>query len=225
MKKVAFDKIRSNIEKRKILAQAVQDKAEITLKVGDDHLAAFLPALNENSALTGHLPEGVLPDGEHEALASFVLDPHRYFYNGKASVKNGHVVVDVEGDLFQFQRRSSLRVEIPFFLKLTINITEINGRPIFIQAQAHDISAGGLRYFYTDYSGPPAKAGDRVHGVLHSGPNKSIEFEGLIRHLMQFKTEQGTHQTHYGLEFSKGPMQRMLSLSLEIQRRAIAGSS
>lgn len=225
MKKVAFDKIRSNIEKRKILAQVTRSHAEVTLKIGEDHLVAFVPTLDDNSSLTGQLPEGTLPEGAHEALASFALDPHRYFYNGRATVQKGRVVIDAEGELFQFQRRSALRVEIPFFLKITINITEINGRNIFIQAEAHDISAGGLRYFYTDYSGPAAQAGDTIHGVLHSGPNKSIEFDGIIRHLMPVKTEQGTYQTHYGLEFSKGPMQRMLMLSLEVQRRAIAGSS
>jgi c-di-GMP-binding flagellar brake protein YcgR len=133
-------------------------------------------------------------------------------------------MVDVSGDLFQFQRRNSMRVEVPFFLKLEINLTEIDGKKAFVLAQAHDISAGGVRFYYTDYRGPAITSGMIVKGVLHSGPQKSINIEGTIRHIQDVKTDTGV-QTHYGMEFSKSPNQRMMLLSLEVQRRAIAGSS
>ncbi|MFN7730054.1 MAG: PilZ domain-containing protein [Bdellovibrio sp.] len=223
MSKAAFEKVRSNLEKKKILAQADLEHAEVTLKIGEDHLVAFIPTL-EGDFFSGHLPAGTIPEGKHEVLASFVLAPHRYFYNGQAEVRGSRVIVDVAGDLFQFQRRASMRVEVPVFLKLEMNLTEIDGKKVFVLAQAHDISAGGVRFFYTDYRGPVLTSGMLVKGVLHSGPQKLINIEGTIRHIQDVKTDTGT-QTHYGIEFLKSPNQRMTLLSLEVQRRAIAGSS
>ena len=223
--KAPFEKIVSLVERKKIYAQAAMDKSEITLKLHDhDDLYAFFATPNEASTLLGKVDGLNRPNGKYKALVSFTADPDRYFFNGTVSLVDGTVILDVTGELFKLQRRKTMRVTMPDYLEIRINVTQIDGEKGFVSSRLHDISGGGIRFYCLENPPVSIRNGSHIKGVLHISQIKSLPFEGTIRHVQEVPGNGDKQtQTHYGLEFAVSPDKRMLSLSFDLQSKAIQG--
>jgi hypothetical protein len=215
-KKEMFEKIRSQIERRQILQKMIAEKGEFLCKGEGETLFRFIPeSLTDSEEVLGTRfnVEGQVNSGE-EVVANFAVGEDRYFMQSSYLAGSKDLLV-IPKELFKLQRRAHTRVDIPEKISRAVNITKINGKAVFLDAECLDISAGGARLlFYGDMA--TFKGGDKIHSHFHLKNKWNFEVSSLVKHV----SPEGDKQI-LGIEFdtgNKGLFNKLQMMMLELQR-------
>jgi mannuronan synthase len=225
MEKEAFEKIRSNIEKKKLFEFAIREKSIFTLKTEDDTLFNFTPREISKDHVAGSADLLPILAGKQKAIGNFGVGQDRFFFHGFIEVQSKDVHVSFDVEVFKLQRRKTLRIAVPLSYPMYMNITSLAHKKVFLEAKVHDISAGGLRFYLVDQTLPVLPKDLVIGASIHPPSGKTIEISAVIRHLQTVPIE-AMETMQYGTELvSKNPVttQRMMALSMEVQRKVILG--
>lgn len=220
-----FEKIRSLVEKREIFAQALQEKSEFICKVSAEGLLIFHPVTVDREKIVGTAGDLYTEQGTLNAVGNFSAGPDRYFFSGEIGILGNSITLNFNVDVFKLERRQTMRVAVSEKDRVSINVTEIDGRACFRQAVILDLSAGGFRFYFPDEkTGLSLDKDGRIKGVLHLPSTKTIDFVAVVKHI-RTADENGESRRYYGTQFveSTAVANRIMGLVLEIQRRAVNG--
>lgn len=225
--KAPFEKVRSNIEKKRIFERMAASQGKIVLKDAQDRMFDFhCVSLSQEGAVGVLDPKHPQTSAQNlEILGQFQIEEDRYFINGKMAILGDQVVVSMEGEVFKLQRRSNFRIALPPSLPMYANITQIAGKPAALEVRLADMSAGGCRIYFPE-GGPNLASGVEIQIVLHPPSGRDFDFKAVIRHTQSvvYKNE---IQAQYGIEFLEIPRathQRLTSLVMDLQHRIIIDS-
>ena len=213
-KKVAFS------EKKKILKALTEGQVQILVKGDSDEPFHLLAVQNDgHDALLCHKMEDSVDVNESQKVViNFMYDSDRYYMQTELGFKAGWAVIHTIGDMFQLQRRSSVRIEIPEGIEARFMIRFFKGQSFAIDTNVENISAGGLRIkFIAD--APIFKVGDIFEGTLRLGIKRPIDFDVEVRFSNQ-QALQGHVLNTVGLQFlniDRIMETRLLSLIMDIQ--------
>jgi hypothetical protein len=220
--KEAFDKIRSNLEKKRILSQLAVEKGEVICKGDGESLFGFIPmGFVESEGLQGKMMRisDLVPRVGEIIIANFTVGHDRYFMRSQYGQIAATDILRVPDELFLLQRRAHSRVVLPNSAsERGVNIIKHNGKVIFAPAVVHDVSAGGCR-IVIDSKKPMFSAGDKITAVLHINEKWRVETHGEIRHCTGSDKDQ-----NFGVQFSKLDAlnnQKLQMMMLELQRLSI----
>ncbi len=205
-KKVAFS------EKKKLLKVLTELQTPLMVK-GDmeDFPFHLIPIENQGTdALLCHLTEDSQDVEDAQGiLVNFVHEEHRYFMQTKLGFRPGWAVVQTSGDLFQLQRRSSVRIEVPEEIEARFMIRQHKGNAYALNCAVENISVGGLKVRYKGNE-PKLSNGDLLKGTLQIGIKRPLDFSMEVRFVgrklenkeiiqsigLQFKNIEHSMETH-----------------------------
>lgn len=213
MSQTIFKKVALS-EKKNIFKEIAQDKVHISVKVSDPEMAFHLIAVQveKDENLLCHLTadsKGL--NQNYKVVVNFILGAERYFFHTETKVQSGWVVLSLENDLFQLQRRNNVRFEMPEEYPCSFIMTQHEGKKYFVECKLKDISAGGIK-IEVPLDHPPFRIGEVLKGSLRLGNRRPMEFEVEVRFI---------HQQFLGLQFLKVDHlleNRLLSLMMDLQR-------
>jgi alginate biosynthesis protein Alg44 len=227
LEKVPFEKVRSLVERRKILESLIKAKTQVICKGADDSLFYFNPTsiigdsalIGSSKAITG------LPTKNVEVIGNFTVEPDRYFFRCPVKIQGDLLQFPLNMVIFRLQRRASLRVKVPHNFPLAINIYQINGNSKVVTTKVIDLSAGGVRFKITDPKDLKLNLEDKLSIAVHPSSGRALELGAVVRHALQMQVGINK-EIHYGCEFvtsSTVTKNRLLALSLELQQKIIKG--
>lgn len=209
-------------EKKMLFRELAVDKVQIAVKGAllEDifHLIAVQVEKDE-VLLCHHTAESKDLDTAQKVVINFAFKSERYFLQTEMYFESGWVVLKIDGDLFQLQRRANARLEIPDKYDATFILSQHGGVNYFIECLVKDISAGGFRMEYFG-DRPLVKNGDVLKGTLRIGPRRPLEFSVEIRFVQRTESEKVSKQV-CGVQFLNVTHlieNRLLSLMMDLQR-------
>jgi hypothetical protein len=237
--KTPFEKIRSLVERRKFFSELIERKEPIICKDDRDHLFSFMPQeIVGDEQLKGTCRAiDSLPEKSGDVIGNFSLGEEKFFFHGQMQWKgNGEAWIEVECEVFKLQRRTHVRLQLEPELRLHVIITKYKGKATYIEAQASDISAGGVRLHFSGFPihshpglatahDPGLRTGERFTAVIHPPSGKTIEVICEVKHQLQ-SAIQGDEIDQYGCEFvelSQLVKNRLIAMSMDLQRKIISG--
>lgn len=156
---------------------------------------------------------------EQKVIASFMYHDERYYFNSDMNFQDGWIVLKVNVDLFQLQRRSNARVEIPESFDGTFILSHHVGRSYFVECRVKDVSAGGFKMEFVG-DAPSLKVGDHLKGTLRLGKRRPMEFQVEVRFVRKGNVAGVVIQTA-GVQFlnrDHATENRLLSMMMDLQR-------
>jgi c-di-GMP-binding flagellar brake protein YcgR len=232
MAKSPFEKVRSLAERKKLFETLLQEQTEILCKGEDESLFHFRPSSIVSDSVMHGWMEVIenLPQKDTEVLGNFLVGSERYFFQAQLKVKGDESSFQISSDVFRLQRRSALRLYVNPVHEMYLAITEHQGKAVYSIAQVADVSAGGVRIFFSDIDSLvpagnskvlPLKIQDKLKAVLHLGNKKSIDVVCEIRHTQQ-AVHRGLVVEHFGVEFvdlTTSQKNRLLAMTMDLQKR------
>lgn len=201
MDKSTFKLVGRAEEKQKLWMDLAQARGDLLCKGSQDSICKLkVQIFNSKTQCLECTFESPVTMQEHEEyLGHFFLGGEKYYFQSKAQLHQGKVVIPVPEELYYLQRRQNYRVKIPDGYQGFYNIVMVNQQPQKITGQLADLSSQGCRVIYRMDS-PMMKSGDKVVGHLIIGKRPPIEIEGEVRHI---KTDDSNKiiQT-FGIEFT-----------------------
>ena len=237
MAKSPFEKVKSLVERRKLFEALLREGSDILCKGEGESLFHFKPAnLSREGWMQGSMI-AVEKSLEHTGLVlgNFSVSGERYFFSTEIELmKNGDTQFVVSCEVYQLQRRSSLRLHVQQSHGVYLAITEFQGKAIYVIAQIADLSAGGARIFFSDLDSPVAatvnsknpnlRAGDRFKAILHLGQKRSLEVNVEVKHIQQ-AVHLGQIVEHIGIEFielTSVLRNRLVAMTMDLQYKMIS---
>ena len=227
MEKEPFEKVRSLVERKKILESLVKAKSQVICKGADDSLFYFNPSsiVGDSAIIGSSKPITGLPTRSVEVIGNFTVEPDRYFFRCPVKIQGDLHQFPLNMVIFRLQRRVSMRVRVPSNFPLAINIYQINGNNKIVTTKVVDLSAGGVRFQITDPKDLRLNLEDKLSIAVHPSSGRALELGAVVRHALQISV--GLEKVfHYGCEFvtsSTVTKNRLLALSLELQQKIIKG--
>lgn len=215
-----FTLIKDENDKTKLWVDLGAAKGEIICKGKEDALCkvrvTFFNAATESIEGTFETST-LMADGE-DYLGHFFLGGEKYYFQTKARVSKGTIVIRIPDELYHLQRRQNYRVRLPEIYPAFYNIIQVNSKPEKIPGRLADLSSQGCRVVYRMDS-PLMKMGDKVIGQLVIGQRAPIEVHGIVRHI---KTHEGSKviQT-FGIEFMPLPSileNKLFAITMELHK-------
>lgn len=237
MGKIPFEKVRSLVERRKLFEGLLREQNTIVCKGADESLFQIKPmSIVGNSHMIGLITAiEKAPTNDTEVIGNFSVGVDRYFFQTPMQIQGDEALIQLSADIYLLQRRASLRLGIQPEYGIFLSIIEFQGKPVYSIAQIADLSAGGVKFFFSNVDSPvPAhmnskkldfRVGDRFKGVVHFTNAKKIEITGEVKHIQQ-AVHRGEIVEHIGVEFVEltGWMKnRLMSLTMDLQRRIVTG--
>lgn len=209
-------------EKKMLFRELAADKMQIAVKGSEDdeifHLIAVQVEKDE-TLLCHHTADSNHISTAQKVVVNFQFKTERYFLQTEIYFESGWVVVKIDGELFQLQRRANARIDIPEEYDATFIISHHAGKNYFVDARIRDISAGGIKMeFFGDQ--PILKVGDSVKGTLRIGIRRPLEFT-LGTRFVQKSENGGVIKQVCGMQFQGvGHLMenRLLSMMMDLQR-------
>lgn len=211
MSKAPFERILSQIDRRKILQRKIALKENILCKAVDGTVVVFVPIiLHTDSSVEGlvHAPDKLNMNGRG-VTAMFRVDKELYFISSRLFYKDGRWRLVNSAEFYLLNRRESFRIEVPANLGLSLSVSTVNKDTFNLITRIEDFSAGGLRL---RWSGSPLEVGDIVRGHLVWFRDKKVPVTLEIKHVAK---------DHCGLQFiNMDAVQtaRLKSMSIELQQ-------
>lgn len=207
-------------EKAKLWDDMAKARGEFLCKGTDDSICKLRVVLfnSKHQALECTFESPVTMKDQEEYLGHFFLGGEKYYFQSKAQVVNGKVLIPVPQELYHLQRRQNYRVHIPDGYQAFYNIILVNQKPQKITGQLADLSGQGCRVIYR-LDAPLMKAGDQVTGHLLIGKRSPIEVQGIVRHIKVDESNK-VIQT-FGIEFTPlTPIleNKLFAITLEIHK-------
>jgi len=163
-----------------------------------------------------------------EVLGYLTVRDDRYYFVGKISRSQDfrmtpfsmEVFLPYQFEMFKLDRRANFRITLPDSDMFKAKIFEHNGKAINLVALIKDVSGGGMRLLCKDVEiAFSFKVNSKIKGELYPTKEKSIQFEGIIRHL---KRVNGV--TEFGIMITEDQIKsnyRLTALTLTLQRKLI----
>lgn len=117
---------------------------------------------------------------------NFNLGTEKYFFKSTLHLDKQMILVDVQAQFYQLQRRQNYRVKIPSNYRAHLEILSINDQEVKnISAKLIDLSAGGLRAYLSEKKFPLIDE-DKIKIKLLVQSRDEIQVDGAV---MSIKTE------------------------------------
>nr|BFD58442.1 hypothetical protein CKG001_05490 [Bdellovibrio sp. CKG001] len=220
MDQTTFKLISRADEKAKLWDDMAKARGEFLCKGTDDLICKLRVQLfnSKLQALECTFESPTQMKDQEEYLGHFFLGGEKYYFQAKAQVQNGKVLIPVPQELYHLQRRQNYRVHIPDGYHAFYNIVLVNQKPQKITGQLADLSGQGCRVIYR-LDAPLMKVGDQVTGHLLIGKRAPIEVQGVVRHI-KVDDSNKVIQT-FGIEFTPLPPileNKLFAITLEIHK-------
>lgn len=208
-------------EKKLILRQIAANQIQVTLKGEEEEIFHLLPIQNEKDELLlcHHTEDSRGVVKAQNVLINFQMQDERYFLQSELYFNNEWVVLKIDGDLFQLQRRNNSRIDLPEDYPAVFILHHHGGKNYFLDMQVKDISAGGLKVELPDAI-PEFAINDKIKGSLRLGVRRPMELDLEIRFVKKYELDGSILQT-LGLQFLQvNPLLegRLLNLMMDLQR-------
>lgn len=208
-------------EKKMLFREIADDHLQVAVKGESDevfHLIAIQIEKDEN-LLCHHTADSKIHDKQQKVVVNFPFKSERYFFQTELSFNSGWAVLNIEGDLFQLQRRANARIDLPSKYDAAFTLYQHGGKSYFLDGAIKDISAGGIKVEMPE-SCPVLAIGEKIRGTVRLGVRRPIEFQLEVR-FAQSKDVQGKKTQVAGLQFLNVDHtleNRLLSLMMDLQR-------
>ncbi|HEX7673094.1 MAG TPA: PilZ domain-containing protein [Bdellovibrio sp.] len=208
-------------EKKMLFREIADDRLQVAVKGESDevfHLIAIQIEKDEN-LLCHHTADSKSHDKQQKVVVNFPFKSERYFFQTELSFNSGWAVLNIEGDLFQLQRRANARIDLPSKYEAAFTLYQHGGKNYFLDGTIKDISAGGIKVEMPE-SCPAFAIGEKIKGTVRLGARRPIEFQLEVR-FAQSKDVQGKKTQVAGLQFLNVDHtleNRLLSLMMDLQR-------
>lgn len=208
-------------DKKMLFREIASDRLQVALKgEGDEifHLIAIQTEKDE-TLLCHHTADSKDFEKAQKVMVNFPFKSERYFFQSELSFNSGWAVLKIDADLFQLQRRTNARIDIPDKYEAIFTLHRHNGKSYFLESRIKDVSAGGLK-IEMPLGAPELVVGEKVKGTMRLGARRAIEFELEVR-FSQRKDIQGSLFHVVGLQFLNVEHlleNRLLSLMMDLQR-------
>ena len=219
-----FKKINVPSEKKRIFKALVDKKEVLLLKGSDDSVCRLSPQQlsKENTWLACTLLEGKLEGfnqqvQEDSHIVNFGIDEDRYFFQTSIQMNPENILLDSKVDLYQLQRRKSIRLPFPEEMTAVCSIINLNSFSGLYICHIADYSTGGLRLEYAAGSPTFAKQ-DQLVCILKFGHRSPFEMKAEIKHCFDPKDHKGVQI--FGIEFKDAEKinhNKLVSLQLDLQ--------
>ncbi|HEY1080073.1 MAG TPA: PilZ domain-containing protein [Bdellovibrio sp.] len=209
-------------EKKMLFRELASDKAQIAVKgaLSDDifHLIVVQVEKDE-TLLCHHTEESQKLTVAQPVVINFPFKSDRYFLQSEVYFESGWVVLKIDTDLFQLQRRANARLDIPEKYPASFIISQHDGANYFVESRLKDISAGGFKMEYFGDQ-PAVQVGDLLKGTLRIGIRRPLEFSVEVRFVQKTEAE-GVIRQVCGVQFKNVTHlmeNRLLSLMMDLHR-------
>ena len=208
-------------EKKMLFREIADDRLQVAVKGESDevfHLIAIQIEKDEN-LLCHHTADSKSHDKQQKVVVNFPFKSERYFFQTELSFNSGWAVLNIEGYLFQLQRRANARIDLPSKYEAAFTLYQHGGKNYFLDGTIKDISAGGIKVEMPE-SCPAFAIGEKIKGTVRLGARRPIEFQLEVR-FAQSKDVQGKKTQVAGLQFLNVDHtleNRLLSLMMDLQR-------
>lgn len=222
-----FSEVRIPSERKRIYSELVQSRGAIILKGPRDQLSFLNPIQLLDFQFLKCVYQVDSPrvspqDSLVDHFVQFSVGTDRYYFNSSATPSDQFLTLTASDDLYQLQRRSSLRISLPWALNTRANIISKNDLATLTECRVLDISTGGIKAEFDSSKNDHThwKTGDSLVMMLHLGKRIPFQIEGIIRYLSPITaTDHGPH-FHCGIEFiNKSTLleNKLLSIQMDIQ--------
>lgn len=211
MPKAPFERILSQIDRRKILQRKISLKENIVCKISDGTIVNFVPVLlHADSSVEGlvYVRDNVNVNGRN-VTAMFRVDKDLYFITSKLLKKDSRWRLVNSAEFYLLNRRESFRIEVPPQLGLNLSVNTVNRDVFNVSSRIVDFSSGGLRL---RWAGEPLEVHDIVKGHLLWFRDKKVPVTLEVRH---------ASKEHCGLQFinmDAVQVSRLRNMSIELQQ-------
>lgn len=221
--KEAFERVRSLNQKREIYEGAIKEAKPFIVKIDEDVHHLIPEAVVGSSLSFGRIKNLQMPSGGSDAIGFFHVGQDRYFFNGSLNQAPRSLMIPLNADVFKLQRRKALRATVPEHSPIFFLITLVDGKMVYLETIVSDVSGGGLRIFFPHQTPGVLPLHSKIHGTLRTHTGRIIEFTGQVRHITKDPSQ--PEKSYFGLEIANvnGISQRMMALTLDVQRRAVLG--
>lgn len=210
-------------EKKLLFRDISAAKLQVSVKgVANDeifHLIAVQVEQDE-ALMCHHTADSKGVTTAQKVVVNFAFKNERYFFQTDLHFEVGWAVLKLdEVDLFQLQRRTNARIDIPGKYDAVFIMMDHEGKKYFQECRILDVSAGGFRMGFLGAQ-PELKINDHVKGTLRLGIRRPMEFLVEVR-FVQKKEQNGTVQQIAGMQFLNIDTimeSRLLSLIMDLQR-------
>lgn len=209
-------------EKKMLFRELAADKAQIAVKgtLSEDifHLVAVQVEKDE-TLLCHYTADSTGLVAPQKVVINFPFKAERYFLQTEVHFESGRIIMKIDGELFQLQRRANARLDIPEEYSATFILSQHGGSNYFIDCRVKDISAGGFKMQYFGDQ-PIVQTGDLLKGTLRIGIRRPLEFSVEVRFVQKTESE-GVVKQLCGVQFKNITHlmeNRLLSLMMDLQR-------
>jgi hypothetical protein len=246
--KQPFEKIRSLVERRKLVEEVIRQGDELLCKGDGDLLFNVVPKFVEQDIATQKMIlKGVLKpaDGDaaafqslqeestnkHEIVGNFSVGEQRYFLRGQMIILKPWIFIPLECEVYHFQRRSSLRLSLPPEFPFMITILDFNKDNLFNIARVADVSAGGAKIYFSgakstfgvqdNSKDPGLKVGSIFRVIVKPPSGKNIECHCEVKHSKE-EVIDGEKRMAFGCSFvqlNPSHVARLTAMTLDLQRK------
>jgi alginate biosynthesis protein Alg44 len=204
-------------EKKSLFRKMSDGSGQIFLKSEDDRFGQVTAVRVQNDEkLYCKLDSGAFNAKLNlEVVGNFMWEDEKYFFRTQMNFEAEQVVLRVDIDLFQLQRRKNARLDVPAAYDAVSQILSMNGDPCHFDTKLQDMSAGGCKVFFP-LSAPAFKIGDKLSMNLQLGKRRAFQVTCDVR----FAIKAGDGQV-LGLQFldrDHYSENRLLVLMMDLQR-------
>lgn len=209
-------------ERKMIFRELASEKMQIMVKGSEDDEVFHLIALQteKDETLLCRRPtdsKQVLKD--QKVSGSFSFRNERYYFHSDMSLQSDWIVLKINVDIFQLQRRANARINLPESYDGLFIVTQHQGKSYFVECRLKDISAGG---FKMELLGDTLllSIGEIVKGSLRLGKRRPIDFEVEVRFIKRIEQDGKVTQIA-GMQFLNRDYfieNRLLLLMMDLQR-------
>lgn len=205
-------------ERKSIFRKMADAQAEILIKTETDQQYSQIKAVRvENDEnLYCRLSVGSLTIKPNtEIVGNFSWDEEKYFLRTTMTGIGSEIMIKINIDIFQLQRRKNARLDVPDKFQALVQILALNKDPCHFEAQLKDMSAGGCK-IVLPRAEPVLKMNDQLAMNFSLGKRRPLALNCEIR----YAASDGKNQT-LGLQFLSGGdynENRLLVLMMDLQR-------
>lgn len=207
-----------HLSERKAIFRKIADvQSELLVKTEDDNYGqAKAIRLENDENLYCRVAAGALTfKPNSEVVVNFSWEEEKYFLRTTVNAIGAEIVLKVNVDIFQLQRRKNARLDVPEAFQAQAQILSVNGDPCHFESQLKDMSAGGCKVVFPQAS-PALKMGDQLAMSLILGKRRPLQLACEVR----YAAGDGKSQT-LGLQFLNRDdynENRLLVLMMDLQR-------
>lgn len=226
-----FQKIRSQLDRKKIFESFIESEKDLICKGDGETLLTIsgLRFLHEIQIMGQVKFEEGRVSGSLEMIGNFQAGEDKYFFMTKAEVVGHAISFPVYCEIYRLQRRGHQRLNIFGKKEISFRVTEYNQYPVLIHGTVVDFSVGGVRaLFLEDQSAEwkeksaELRVGGLLKGRITFSENKTLDVEAIIRHQTRKSEPTKSFLGEFGLEFlnlSPSQKNRLQMVTLDLQKK------